>query len=217
MTDEASVAFNTDNDLAMKCDTVCFIKSDPSQSERNTVCLSESYICYCVKAGLIRAIHIGTGQKTLLRGHVSPVNDLKFSPVNNSVLCTSDLGDDQSDHVVLWKLVLRDELEYETICALQMPASRVLGHPLSENIWALSLGSDLCMFSAKVVRQESPVDFRCRRRFYSDFALHLNFQTDISGTDLRQLFSLTGNLNLFLLLNRYGILERGKSARSVNN
>jgi WD40 repeat protein len=179
--DNASAFCNPDSDLAMKCDTVCFMKSDPSQSDRSTVCSSQSYICYCVKAGLIRAIHTGTGQKTLLRGHESPVNDLKFALSNSSVLCTSDLGIDGSDHIIVWKLVLTDDLQYETICSLQMPASRVLGHPLSEHVWSVSLGTYLCLFSAKAIRQENPGDFKCRRHGYADFPMHLSFQADISG------------------------------------
>ena len=170
--------------MTLKCDTVCFIKQDMSQLDRNIVCLSRSYICYCVKAGLIRAIHSSTGDKTLLRGHETPVVDLSFSSTNDSVLCTVDAGSGSVPHVFVWRLVVKESLEFEKVCTLQLPASLVIGHPLSEEIWNVSHGNEMCIFSTKLVRQESPADFSSGSRAYSDSSLSLRLQSEITGSAL---------------------------------
>ena len=164
------------------------------------MCLSRSYICYCVKAGLIRAIHSSTGDKTLLRGHETPVVDLRFSSTNDSVLCTVDAGSGRVPHVFVWRLVVKESLEFEKVCTLQLPASLVIGHPLSEEIWNVSHGNEMCIFSTKLVRQESPADFSSGWRAYSDSSLSLRLQSEITGSTLITFSGVT------LLIRRLNII-----------
>ena len=167
----ASNIYASENPLALKCDTVCFMKTDPSQFSRNTVCVSPSYICYCVKAGLIRAIHSATGEKTLIRGHDGHVMDLKFSLANSSMLCTTDSGNGDVDHLYVWKLSMEKTLGFEKVFSMKLPATHVLGHPLNEKVWSASLGSELCIFSI-----QGPTFAQ-----YTSFPMHLNFRANISG------------------------------------
>ena len=87
-----------------QCSSVAFMKPDPvNLKRRNAVASNERCICYTVRGNLLRVLHLHSTEKLLLKGHVSDVLDLVFSPIVLedlvSVLCTSSV-----DRTFIWRI-----------------------------------------------------------------------------------------------------------------
>ena len=131
-----------------KCNTVCFMKSENVTANcKNYVAVTDKYICYAVKGSLLRAIHTQSGKMILLRGHESPVLDLKFSPVERNLLGTVDNGHVGGSHVFIWQLIDTLELSHSILCQFSIPAEVIQPHPTLPQIWAISNNNKLGILS----------------------------------------------------------------------
>ena len=154
-----------------KCNSVCLMKAD-KRSYRNMIAVSENYICYTVKGSLLRVLHSQTGEKVLLRGHESPVLDVRFSPADSSVLCSVDAGDSDAHHTFLWQLQTdgNSVVKQELIFSIPLKANNVKSHPLSSKLWAVSHGSRLGLFHADNDRNANA---------YNELKFHMTFKDEL--------------------------------------
>jgi hypothetical protein len=158
------------NPLVPKCNTVCFMKSE-SRLCRNTICVSDKNICYSVKGNLLRVIRTATGEKLLLRGHDSPIVDLKFSATDGNVFCSVDVGI-TSQHVFVWMISDVGEFSSNILATLPLCASLVQSHPKSSKLWAISDRNEFSIFSSHVSNEVTK---------YSDLSMYLCFPEDVAG------------------------------------
>jgi hypothetical protein len=169
----AEINFNYNETVDPKCNTVCFMKSE-GNLHRNTISTNSKYICYAVKGSLVRVIHASTGDKLLLRGHESPICDMKFSTADLDLLCTIDEGNTGSN-IFVWKLSKENEFTNTLVCSLPFTASCVHSHPLSPCLWTFSHESVVCLFSTSQPPSSGS------RLAYDDFPVHHTFAGAVIG------------------------------------
>ena len=125
------------------------------------IVVSSSYICYGLRAGQVRVLSLGTGQRALLRGHASPISDIVFSGAEQEedgveVLASASGGDGS---VCVWELREADA-ELQTIDAekkmvLEVAERgnatqtfvRLAWHPQIADIIAVSAGTNVALVS----------------------------------------------------------------------
>lgn len=142
---------------------------------KNTLTTNQKYICYSVKGNLIRVIKEKTSDKLLLRGHENTISDMKFSVIDQDILCSIDNGT-HGNNIFIWKLLKEIEFTSETICTLPLPATLLQSHPLASTIWAVSNQSSICLISS--VHHNSSNN---QRLSYDNFSCHWNFHGKIIG------------------------------------
>mmetsp|Transcript_25868 Transcript_25868/g.48552 ORF Transcript_25868/g.48552 Transcript_25868/m.48552 type:complete len:1013 (-) Transcript_25868:208-3246(-) len=171
--DESDIVFGSDADSAPidpKCNSVCLMKSD-KRVYRNMIAVSKNFICYTVKGNLLRVIDSEVGEKVLLRGHESPVLDVRFSPADENVLCSVDAGEGGSSHVHLWRLTMTSGVIDQTLqCSLPLRANNVKSHPLTPSVWGISCGNQLGLLNPEV---------DAGAQTYDGLKCHLPFKDDI--------------------------------------
>lgn len=137
-----------------------------SNRPRNTVAVSELFICYAVRKSILRIINTITSQKELYKGHASDVQDLQFhrSINNNSnnngnssnnnnvnVLCSVDAGEDSSvNHTFIWETVpdntslespygnVNDPLRLRTLYSSTVRANLVIPHTVHSGTFVIA-------------------------------------------------------------------------------
>eukprot|EP00586_Coscinodiscus_wailesii_P019333 CAMPEP_0172499330 /NCGR_PEP_ID=MMETSP1066-20121228/125689_1 /TAXON_ID=671091 /ORGANISM="Coscinodiscus wailesii, Strain CCMP2513" /LENGTH=140 /DNA_ID=CAMNT_0013273017 /DNA_START=198 /DNA_END=617 /DNA_ORIENTATION=- len=63
---------------------IAHVPSHPNPTPYGSlIATSPQFICYAVKAGLVRVLHRDSPQRTLLRGHDTRVTDISFFTANN--------------------------------------------------------------------------------------------------------------------------------------
>lgn len=157
-----------------KSNSVCYMKNE-GKSVKNTLTTNQKYICYSVKGSLIRVIKEKTSDKLLLRGHENAISDMKFSIINQDILCSVDDGS-QGNTIFIWKLSKEAEFTSETICTLPLPASLIQSYPLTSTIWAVSHQSSICLISSLYHNLTNN-----QRLTYDNFSCHWNFHGKIVG------------------------------------
>jgi hypothetical protein len=203
--DNSDVVFGSGSESAPidpNCNTVSLMKSD-KRVYRNMIAVSQQFICYTVKGNLLRVIDSAMGEKVLLRGHESPVVDVRFSPADDNVLCSVDSGEsDSSNHIHLWHLALNGNVIEQTLqFSLPLKANNVKSHPLSSRLWGISFGNQFGLFHADLDGgAQSYEGLRCCLPFKDDiidfcFAPDGRYVAVITGTSSHTtigVFKLTG-------------------------
>lgn len=69
---------------------ITLVKTDFKLEQTQLVAVSDTYICYGLKAGHIRALDRNTGGRALFKGHPAGVSSMAFfSPSNNLLASVS--------------------------------------------------------------------------------------------------------------------------------
>lgn len=134
---------------------------DLSEDCRSLLAVSESCICYSVtqKKNLLRLIDTITGEKEILRGHDSGVTDIKFSPADSSLLCTTDNGDIAGKaHTIVWKKS-ETGINFQAAAQIQLRGVLLAAHPQQSSVWALSDGKNVGVFNASRVNMAMPSQY----------------------------------------------------------
>ena len=98
---DTSISLQSDSKLPQsKCNTVALVKTDASTVEfRNSLAVTDNFICYTVRRTLLRVINTVSSEKCLLRGHTSIITDLKFSIAGHRKhLCSVDVGSENNNN-----------------------------------------------------------------------------------------------------------------------
>jgi hypothetical protein len=155
--DYAYISYSTIGKIPeSKSNTVSFVKVEELDFNcTSLLSVNSSFICYSVtqKKNLLRVIHTESGDKAILRGHEFAILDLKFSLLENGILCSVDNGVSSHPHVIVWKKEEKiietnnNTLIFNPILQLNIRASKVISHPSLSDYWAVSNNKSFAIFS----------------------------------------------------------------------
>lgn len=159
-----------------KCNSIAFVKPEPRSSDaRNTCAAAGRFVCYTVKGTMIRVIDKVTGEKALLKGHMSPIADISFSPIDDTLLCSVDMGGSEGAAIV-WKLVSSaDAFSFDLVARFPIDACIARAHPVLSDIWCLSDGFNVALVSSK------QQDMSFSLTTYADYHAVYEFKDRIQG------------------------------------
>jgi WD40 repeat protein len=151
----ATVDFHIDIPTSRKND-ISFMRIDSGgiATAYNLVAVSlrELFIAYAVSANRsIRLINSTSGEKSVLRGHESGIVDIKFSPADDTVVCSVDNAAGEGNHIHVWRLDPNNltATSAAPVKTLALPASIVQGHPTTASVWAVAYQNSIGLISVE--------------------------------------------------------------------
>jgi len=131
--------------------TIAHFSSTLSEDNHQSIDVSPSYIVYAVKNNLVRAIDRRNAQRTLLRGHSSPLSCLRFFktkpnvvPSGSDVLGSVGGGPGGQRTVFIWRLFApaENEISGEKLLEIRLDGARkMMWHPTNPNRFLIVTGS----------------------------------------------------------------------------
>lgn len=156
-----------------KSNTVSFMKvEDLSRDCKSLLAVSESCICYSVtqKKNLLRLMDTISGDKEILRGHDGAITDLKFS-VDGLVLCSTDNSAVAGKaHTLVWKKN-ENGISFSVATQMMLKGTMLAPHPSQNNVWAISDGNSVGVFSSARVNMNIPAK-------YAELPMSVTFDTE---------------------------------------
>lgn len=148
--------------VAPQVQPITLVKTDFKLEQTQLVAVSDTYICYGLKAGHIRALDRNTGGRALFKGHPAGVSSMAFfSPGNNLLASVSKQGDIAVRRVSEKAATDGDDatIEGSLIMSAQLPAADLKSpadgpfapvtlawHPTVPQILAAGAGSSVHIF-----------------------------------------------------------------------
>jgi hypothetical protein len=140
---DCSVSFSGQEEIPdSKCNTVSYVNKEAITLKcRNLLAISDTYISYAIKKSMIRVIQTVSTHIDLLKGHEFPILDLKFSPVDRSILCSVDDIPDGAltgiPKIIIWKLNDEATLTHSILSQYAIGATIIQPHPKLSTVWAI--------------------------------------------------------------------------------
>eukprot|EP00898_Chlorokybus_atmophyticus_P005860 jgi/Chlat1/6275/Chrsp44S00453 len=132
---------------------ITMINTELNQTFGTEIAANNNYICYGLRQGQMRVLKRDTAARTLLRGHSTPVLDIKFfadtvdligsvgRDNNVFVRRVGEVDSNVQDHVLLSINVTYPE---------ESGATRFVWHPFNEGLFAFASGNSVCLVSVNV-------------------------------------------------------------------
>lgn len=126
-----------------------FASTPNSHPTGSLVAISESYICYAVKGGLVRVIDRNNALRCLLRGHTKRLTDLSFFPSSNPTNSTDKTtavlgtvgGEGDAASVLIWRIFpseQQNEISTQKLLEIRYKLSaRLIWNPFDPNSFLL--------------------------------------------------------------------------------
>ena len=162
----------------VKSNIVAYIKAEGLPNNcRRMIAVSSLYTCYVVKKTLLRCIHNVSTLNLVIRGHTSPVLDIKFSPAASDILCSIDNATSEGGHVFVFQLMAQeDSLISKTLCEMKLKAQMVHPHPHLPQVWAIANGDKVGIISYSMSGVDSFTE-------YEELSLFVRIANFVTGND----------------------------------